>query len=71
MTCPPDLDMTKTQLQIAQKEAKAILRKSSEKQEEANRMLSEIHALTGNITATKALKSVQNTEYMLKVRKKI
>eukprot|EP00957_Ditylum_brightwellii_P126392 9635417-Ditylum_brightwellii.AAC.1 len=36
VACPPDLDMTKNQLCIAQKEIKAILHKSAEKQEEAN-----------------------------------
>eukprot|EP00957_Ditylum_brightwellii_P082541 6275033-Ditylum_brightwellii.AAC.1 len=53
VTCLLDLESTKTQLWIAQKERKAILHKSAEKQEEANRTLSEIHALTENTTATK------------------
>eukprot|EP00957_Ditylum_brightwellii_P083003 6310209-Ditylum_brightwellii.AAC.1 len=71
MTCPLDLDMTRTQFWISQREIKTILCKPAEKCQEANRMLSKIPALTGNTTAAKALKSIQNTEYMSKARKKI
>eukprot|EP00957_Ditylum_brightwellii_P074642 5671915-Ditylum_brightwellii.AAC.1 len=63
--------MAKTQLSIAQKEIKTILCKSAEKYKDANRTLSEIHALIGNTTAAKALKSIQYAKYMLKVWKKI
>eukprot|EP00957_Ditylum_brightwellii_P025746 1947880-Ditylum_brightwellii.AAC.1 len=43
----------------------------SRKCKEANREVSEIHALAGNTTAAKTLKLIQNAEYMLKVWKKI
>ena len=70
MTCPLDLDTTKNQLRIAQREIKTILHESVEKCKVANRTLSEIHVLTGITTAVKALKSTQNTEYMSKVWKR-
>eukprot|EP00957_Ditylum_brightwellii_P007311 555434-Ditylum_brightwellii.AAC.1 len=50
---------------------KTILHEPEKTCEKANRALFEIHALTGNTTAAKALKSIQNAECMSKVWKKI
>eukprot|EP00957_Ditylum_brightwellii_P103423 7880493-Ditylum_brightwellii.AAC.2 len=60
--CPADIDSIKVQLQATQLEIRKLIHDSAKKQEELNRTLAEIYALTGKNTAKKALKSIINVE---------
>eukprot|EP00957_Ditylum_brightwellii_P101695 7750037-Ditylum_brightwellii.AAC.1 len=52
-------------------EVKRFICEAAEKQPEANKLLAEIHTLTGNTATEKALKSIINAEHMEKVWVKI
>eukprot|EP00957_Ditylum_brightwellii_P092169 7017075-Ditylum_brightwellii.AAC.1 len=64
------LSATQAELSKTQREIKTIIRKSKEKHRESNETRAEIHALKGNTSTEKALKSIMNAEKMQQVWKK-
>eukprot|EP00957_Ditylum_brightwellii_P099000 7541513-Ditylum_brightwellii.AAC.1 len=69
--CPQMLAATQAELSKTRREIKTIIRKSKEWRKESNNILEEIHALMGNTSTEKALKSIMNAEKMQQVWKKI
>eukprot|EP00957_Ditylum_brightwellii_P068259 5181719-Ditylum_brightwellii.AAC.1 len=71
INCPPTLSATQAELSKTQREIKTIICKSKEKRRESNKTLAEIHALMGNTSTEKGLKSIMNVEKMQQIWKKI
>eukprot|EP00957_Ditylum_brightwellii_P039942 3023719-Ditylum_brightwellii.AAC.1 len=64
INCPQTLAATQAELSKTQWDIKNTICKSKEKQRESNETLAEIHALMGNTSTAKALKSIMNAEKM-------
>ena len=71
VTCPEDITTTKTELRLAQTKVCEIIRNAAEKRREYNKIIAQIHALTGEVKAKQAVKVIINAETMKTMWKKI